>query len=66
MTFYDVVVVDAGRKVIAVVGELMHMSDGYHSAIQRLNTWDIRVAVGYSVKIVETGKFSKGDILPKD
>jgi len=64
---YDVVVVEKDtRKVVSVVGDRMHLHDGYHSATQRKNTWSVRCNNAFSVQIVKTGSFKKGDYVPRE
>ncbi len=64
---YDVIVIEKDtRKVTAVVGDRMHLYDGYHSAEQRKNTWMVRCSNAFIVQTVKTGTFKQGDYVPRD
>lgn len=65
--YYDVVVVEkTSRSVNAVVGTKMFLTDGYYSTVQRRNTYRARVSKAFTVEIVPTGLYKKGDFVPED
>ncbi len=54
------------REIVSEAGENLPETGSFHTVEKRIETVIGRINDAYSVDAVPTGKFKKGDILPKD
>ena len=64
---YDVVIYEiATRKIDTIAGSRLPESGSFHTVGKRLATVAPRLNGSYSCCAVEAGKYSVGDVLPRD
>ena len=63
---YDVVIYELATGIVsAVVGERMHMTGRFYSALKRKETAEERCNEGYAARIVLTGTVGVGGKVPE-